>query len=802
MCCIMGDININMTCERDSKCIRDTMEIVGLQNVIKEPTCFKSELGTLIDVILTSNARRLHSVINTMSDVSDFHNLIGFSTKIKIPKKSQREIVYRSYKHFSEAAFKSDVENAPYHVADIFDELDDKYWFHERLLFNITNEHAPLKKRKPVQRPVPFMNAKLRKAQFHKSMMRNKYFRKGRTRQQWEQYRKSRNYCAKVRAQSMTTYFLERCSQSNKSENPKVFWNTMKPFITDKGRAQQNCITLEINNKIVNDPNTVAEEFNNYFCNVASEIGNPDVLTEYESIDQMCHSYRDHPSIKNIIACNSESANFDFKETTRDDVYKIMKNMNPKKSCGYDGIPPKLLKIAAEELTKPVTDLINESISSQCFPNNLKLAEVSPLYKANDNFQKKNFRPVSVLTSISKIYERIYHDQLYAYFHDIFSHMLAAYRPRHGCQHVLTNLINSWKKSLDKGDHVGAILMDLSKAFDCIPHRLLLCKLRAYGVSTKACMLLKSYLLYRNQRVKIGETRSNWEHLSKGVPQGSILGPLLFNVFLNDLFYVFTDDSILFNYADDNTLTISHKELEVVIHLLEEHSGKSLSWFHNNGMQANPVKFQGIVLSATLPQGSVQFNISNVSVVSSATVKLLGVHIDRKLSFDYHVSLICRRASHHLNAIARVAKYLDVSSRMKLYHAFIIADFQYCSAIWHYTSRENHMKLEKIHKRALRVVLNDYNASYQELLCQAKRPSLYMLRRKTLLIETFKIIHKLSPAFLHDVFQEVNNPYNVRDSCKLVQPKVRTVRFGIRTFIQISCSKVMELVARGNKKCG
>ena len=176
------------------------------------------------------------------------------------------------------------------------------------------------------------------------------------------------------------------------------------------------------------------------------------------------------------------------------------------------------------------------------------VAEVSSLYKKNDNLHKRNYRPVSVLPSVSKIYERVMAVQLCDFFDHIFSALLSAFRKRYSCQSTLLNMIEHFKKSLDRGEYVACLSMDLSKAFDCLPHCLTICKLYAYGVSRQACILIASYLQSRKQRIKLGNSRSEWAELSKGVPQGSILGPLIFNIFLNDIFY-FATESDLYNYA-------------------------------------------------------------------------------------------------------------------------------------------------------------------------------------------------------------------------------------------------------------
>ena len=172
-----------------------------------------------------------------------------------------------------------------------------------------------------------------------------------------------------------------------------------------------------------------------------------------------------------------------------------------------------MLKIAAKEFSLPLTCIINDSITLSNFPSQLKRAEVSPLYKKSDTLITGNYRPVSVLSCVSKMFEKTYYDQMYSYFMNILSVYLSAFRKRYGCHHVLLKMLEDWKLALENGEHVGCILMDLSKAFDCLPHKLLISKLHAYGMTDSACELIRQYLQCRQQRVKVGTTRSDWCYL-------------------------------------------------------------------------------------------------------------------------------------------------------------------------------------------------------------------------------------------------------------------------------------------------
>jgi retron-type reverse transcriptase len=223
------------------------------------------------------------------------------------------------------------------------------------------------------------------------------------------------------------------------------------------------------------------------------------------------------------------------------------------------------------------------------------MAEISPIFKKKDQLCKENYRPVSILPTFSKILEQQMAQQMQQHFEGIFYQYVSAYRKKYSCQNVLLNLIDQWRNALDNACYVGALFMDLSKCFDCMPHALLISKLDAYGVSTEACRLLSDYLCNRKQRTKIGVSRSTWVEITKGVPQGSGLGPFLFNVFINDLF-LFMVVCKLHNYADDNTITKMDRDVNVVLNSLKTDACNAITWFQSNFMKANPDKFQVMFL--------------------------------------------------------------------------------------------------------------------------------------------------------------------------------------------------------------
>jgi retron-type reverse transcriptase len=237
-----------------------------------------------------------------------------------------------------------------------------------------------------------------------------------------------------------------------------------------------------------------------------------------------------------------------------------------------------------------------------------KLAEVVPSFKKDDNLQVKNYRPISILPVLSKIIERLMLNQMTPFLDNILHPRIAAYRVGYSCQTVLLRLVEDWKQAAEKKHQVGAV-MDLSKAFDCLSHQLIIAKFHAYGANVRSCALIWSYLHNTKQRVRINGQTSTWKTLLKGVPQGSIMGPVLFNLFVNDIVHVFQKSS-LYNYADDNTICVSGTNRDIIIQTLAGETQEAIKWFQDNMMEANPQKFQALFLKS----GKTENDFCNIEI--------------------------------------------------------------------------------------------------------------------------------------------------------------------------------------------
>ena len=295
-------------------------------------------------------------------------------------------------------------------------------------------------------------------------------------------------------------------------------------------------------------------------------------------------------------------------------------------------------------------------------------------------------------------------------------------------------MIEMWRRCLDENKVVGTILMDLSKAFDSLPHDLLIAKLHAYGFSDNALTLLLSYLSGRTQCVKNNNTFSTFKLILSGVPQGSILRPILFNVFSNDL-YMLLNSNNLFNFADDNTISAFSETVEGLINILQTETEKSLDWMENNDMIVNPDKFDAIILTKDRRDNTgIEITVNDTIIKSNEKVDLLGLTLDDKLSFETHVSAICKKASGQLNALKRLSPRLTYKSCKAAVDAFILSNFNYCPLVWYFSTARELQKIERIQERALRLIHDDYESDYNVLLDRLNTVTTKVKRMRTLCI--------------------------------------------------------------------
>ena len=519
---LAGDFNI----EEGEEVLDDFLSSRGVRNLVKEPTCFKIlNNRSCIDLLLTNSYRSFQNTTVVTTGLSDFHKMSVTVLKNTFPKAPPKIIEYMNYKNFNAHAFRKDLR---LNLSEMTD-----YGDFEKEFLKILNKHAPTKKKVVRANDKPYITKALRKAIMFRSSLKNKYMRY-KTLDSQRAYKKQKNYTNRLLKKEKKRYF-GKIDLSNLTDNKK-FWQTMKPLMGNSNNGVRK-INLVENNEVIANDEEIAETFNEFFINTVSNLElsqNSHITNDSEHlvdpVEKAIFKFKDHPSIIEIRKHVKNSNRFSFTNISESDMLKQIERLNTKKSGTFGNIPIKMLKEFKFEVLKPLTQIWNNTIiNNNKYPSKLKLADITPLHKKLEAILKENYRPVSLLPAVSKIFERIMQDQMKIYIDKYLSPYLCGYRKGFSSHYALIAMIEKWKNTLDEvGGKIGAILMDLSKAFDTINHELLIAKLGAYGFENNALHTLLGYLSNRWQRTKVNTSFSNWLELISGVPQGSVVGPFLF----------------------------------------------------------------------------------------------------------------------------------------------------------------------------------------------------------------------------------------------------------------------------------
>ena len=423
-------------------------------------------------------------------------------------------------------------------------------------------------------------------------------------------------------------YFKNLLSENTNS--PKKFWKTLKSIFPIKNKSN-NSKSFLIENEFTSMPSKIDTGFVNFYTNIAFVIKSS--LFPLNNI-----IWRKSPKCNNFTY-----KTFRFRYVSATCISKQLKRLKRSKFCGIGSLPPNLLKDSANEITYALTYLVNLSISTATFPSEWKTAKVTTVFKSGNKTDIENYRPISILSVIFKIMECEVHSQLYNYLEEgkLISDFQFSFRKGKSTKQAILTLLDNIKNSVDSGKLVGGCFIDLSKAFDTISHRKLLQKLECYGVQDKELEWFRNYLFDRHIRVCFDGVLSEKRPVFTGVPQGSILGPLLFVIFFNDITENLIHSKIVI-YADDTVIFCESKKLEEIEIRLNADLKNLHSWFKENELLLNLKPGKTEVLSfgtskrLSMLQREIEIKIMNQSINVTNSYKYLGVEIDHSLDLNSH----------------------------------------------------------------------------------------------------------------------------------------------------------------------
>ena len=526
--------------------------------------------------------------------------------------------------------------------------------------------------------------------------------------------------------QSHTDKLKEKLTSEQLSS--KDWWKTLKHFISP---AKSSSIPpLNDNDIIVSDPTEKANLLNNYFRDQT-------ILNDNNVEVPYCPSHNVFSELDSLVL-------------NREEVSSILKSLPIGKAVGPDGVSNRILKELAEKIDEPLSYLFNQSLSQGHVPDGWKKSHVSPIPKNDNTALPSNYRPISLLSNIDKAFEKCIFKHVYNHLHvnNILTPYQSGFIPGDSTTNQLTFLYNTFSEALDSGKEVRVVFCDISKAFDRVWHKGLLCKLKAAGITGTLLDWFKDYLSDRKQRVVIPGATSDWNSIKAAVPQGSILGPLLFLIFIND---IVTDVGCNIRlFADDTSLYIIVEHPDVAARCINFDLDIIFDWACKWLVKFSPPKTDSMLLSRKInkPYHPPLF-MSNVQIKEVTSHKHLGIHLSSDCTWHTHIGYIKEKAWQRLNVMRRLKFILDRRSLEIVYTSFIRPLLEYGDTIWDNCTLYEKQELDKIQNEAARIATGATAlVSIQDLHNEVGWESLQTRRTNHKLSLFFKMQHDLTPPYL------------------------------------------------------
>ena len=625
----------------------------------------------------------------------------------------------------------------------------------ESILF-IAKAHIP--NREVTVRPSdkPWYNNALRKLCRRKDRL-HKLAKMLQTPEAWENFRHARNEYFHEVSEAKENFQGEKYKTLIKEDNSSKNWWTIIKSIQKGNDAYESIPPLEVGNDIITDDRDKATSFNSFFLE-ASAIDDDgiDVPDDEAFLDG---------GLEEILI-------------SKQDVLDQISILDKTKSYGPDGISPVLLKEGGEALVDSLCKLYNMSLRLSTFPTIWKKANVTPIHKKNAQNVRTNYRPVSLLSVVGKVLERIIFKYVFNYFRDnfILSVFQSGFLPGRSTVTQLLEVYHSFCKAVDEGKEIRVVFLDITKAFDRVWHRGLIYKLHRCGIRGGLLEWFVDYLSNRKQRVVINGQASGWSNIQAGVPQGSVLGPILFLLYIDDIVHTVQNCKIRL-FADDTCLFIEVEDRLHTAQLVNDDLDAIAAWSNRWLVQFSPAKTKSLLISNRQdsylnPQVQLMGNL--VEEVESHTY--LGVRISANLSWKLHINDVATKARKKLSLMQPLKMKVDRRSLEIMYGSFVLPSMEYAIAVWGGSYDVDLAKLERIHLDGKRLITGATARSITACIDRETVPETFQDHiDRASLTTMFKIIRGDAPSYLLDILEELNLPrhYQLRYSSNIRVPYCR-----------------------------
>lgn len=695
--------------------LMDVLQSYGIVCHVDEPTRETATASTGLDYVCSNLMNDDISCIVSKNGISD-HNAQIFSYNIESPIQHKIEPKVRIFSKYNYEAFYRHVSGENWNPVYECQNIESAFELFSSTILYYINICFPLKHIKKYNKP----NWITRGIKISSEKLKLLYCIKIQSnRQEDDMYYKcyKKIYRKVCRAAKKLHNDGLYHSSTNKS---KAAWMIINNNLGKSVSRSSEIQELRVDNDIVSGSDRIANCFNNYFTNTAGHV----------SVNTLNESFNDLGEVRGI------SSSIFVTPATESEIFNLIVALKKTNSSGIDQISPNILRSVALFVRKPLTFLVNWSLQEGVFPDVLKIAKVIPLYKKGNKCSIENYRPISLLSCLSKVLERVVFERMASFIdkNDILCSSQHGFREGRSTQTAILAFLNNLYDRINNSDKCFGIFMDLSKAFDLVNHKMLIHKLQRYGFRGKLGDWLSSYLTDRKQLVSLNNNRSDILNVSCGVPQGSVLGPLLFLLFVNDVGVVIDRESLVL-FADDTTLLSAHEDILQLTAIAQTSLDRLMNWFNHNKLVVNIGKTVFIHFTPRLSNydKSYLLRINGNSLEQVRTTKFLGLHLDNALSWECHVNALCKKLASSCYVLYGLSSITSKSVLLSYYYAQFYSRIKYCVIFWGLSQHAD--RIFKLQKRAIRNITGLRSSSscrgmFKELKILTL-PSIYILELVT-----------------------------------------------------------------------